>query len=154
VTEFDDAYRRGLWLGTSLLLRNRYRVGLDAKTSRRDAADDADTYTATFGVQRITRHHVDVRARSSRYTNERVEGWLHAVDAGIDVGSRTRVSVGGGTRREDHLQTIPLQSTVNWYGLDVDLALGKSWYLLFSGERTDGDLEQVDQFYSGVTYRF
>ncbi len=154
VTEFDDTYRRGLWLGTSMLLRNRYRLGLDARTSSRDDADEADTYTGTFAVRRITRHNFDVRTRSSRYTNERVEGWLHSIDAGVDVGSHVHLSVGGGTRREDNLQTIPLQSSVNWYGIDADLTLGRSWYLLFSAERTDGDFEEIDQFYASLTYRF
>jgi len=154
VTEFDDSYRRGVWVGTTVLLRQRFRIGFDAKTNRRDAVDDADSYTATFGVYRLTRHRIDLRTRSSRYTSERVEGWLHSLEAGMDLGSRTHLSLRGGTRSEDNLMTVPASSTIDWYGVDVDLTVGKSWYMIFSAERTDSELEESDQFFTSLLYRF
>ena len=41
-----------------------------------------------------------------------------------------------------------------WYGLDLDVFLGRRWFLLLSAERTDGDFEEVDQYYTRLSYRF
>lgn len=153
-TEFDDSYRRGLWVGSSILIRQRYRVSLDAKTSQRDATDDADSYTAAFAVYRLTRYRIDLRARSSRYTNDYVEGWLHALDAGADLGRAAHLSLQGGRRSEDNLLTLPATSTIDWYGVDLDLTLGRSWYAILSVERTSSELEESDLFFSSLLYRF
>ncbi|MCP3978246.1 MAG: hypothetical protein GY716_02785 [bacterium] len=153
-TEFDDTYRRGLWFGSSVLLKKRYRLGLDAKTNRRESYDSADSYTARFDVYRMTSRNIDVRTRVSHYTNERVEGQLVSLRVGIDAGSRLRASIGGGARNEELAQGLGQDSTLTWYGIDLDYAVGRSWYVLLSLERTDSDLEQVDYLHTSVSYRF
>ena len=56
VTEFDDRYRRGSWIGAD----------------RR-----ADATTLTLGLRRLTTISLDLSTRSTRYTNAQLEGWLH-----------------------------------------------------------------------------
>lgn len=154
VTEFDDTFRQGVWAGAAWSFLRSYRVGLDVRTHGGGNAGDSDTYTLTFGATRLGDGPLSLHSRSSRYTNDRLEGWLHAVDLGVELGRRTHLRLGGGVRDEDDLAALIFGNRLTWYGFDVDLALGRHWYLIFSAERTDGDLEEVDQLYSTLTYRF
>jgi hypothetical protein len=154
ITEFDDSFRRGLWAGASLKIRNRYRFGVDVRTNRREDAEDADSYTASFGANHVGGSKLDVHARSTRYTNDRLEGWLHAVDAGVQFASRSYLRVEGGVRDETNLTGVVPGETLHWFGIDTEIGLGRRWYLLLSLERTTGESAEVDQLYSSLTYRF
>jgi hypothetical protein len=154
ITEFDDSFRRGLWTGASLKIRKRYRLGVDVRTNRREDAEDADSYTATFNANRIGGSKLDIHTRSTRYTNDRLEGWLHALDAGVHVTSRSYLRIGGGIRDESNVTGAVPGETLHWFGIDTEFGLGRHWYLLLSLERTTGDFAEVDQLYSSLTYRF
>jgi len=154
ITEFDDSFRRGLWTGASLKIHNRYRLGVDVRTNRREDAEDADSYTATFNANRIGGSKLDIHTRSTRYTNDRLEGWLHALDAGVHFASRSYLRIGGGVRDETSLTGAVPGETLHWFGIDTEIGLGRHWYLLLSLERTTGDFSEVDQLYSSLTYRF
>jgi hypothetical protein len=153
-TEFDDDFRRGVWAGTTLRIQERYRLGLDARSSTRGGEEDANSYTATFGARRLAGGWLDLYGRSSRYSNDRVEGWLHSFEIGTSVGSRATFRLGGGVRDEDDLVGTTSGQSLHWYGAGAELNLGRHWYLSVSLERTDGDLDEVDQLYTMLTYRF
>jgi hypothetical protein len=153
-TEFDDTFRRGVWVGTYATFLRRYSLGLDARTSGGGDFGDADAYTLSFGVNGISRTNVTLRARSSLYTNDRMEGRLHALTAGIALSSRVYLQAVGGLRTEEDLLGIDIDNDVSWYGIDLDIGLGRRWYLVISAERTDGQLEQIDQLYTSLSYRF
>jgi hypothetical protein len=154
VTDFDDSFRRGAWVGTTIRIRERFHVGLDARTNRRDGESDANVYTTTFGARRIAGGRLDVSTRTTRYENDRVEGWLHSVEAGVPVGSRSHLSLIGGVRDEDDLFGGTPGRSLHWYGIDADFTLGQRWFLSTSLERTGGDFDEVDQLYTSLTYRF
>ena len=73
---------------------------------------------------------------------------------GLGLGQRVYLQLHGGLRDEENLALLPPKNTLSWFGLDVDVTLGRHWYLLFSVERPDGDLEEIDQYYSTLSYRF
>lgn len=107
-----------------------------------------------FRAGGFTRVLVEVQARSTRYGNSGSEGWLHALGAGVNLGSRSRLELSGGSIAETSLVGASMDRTQKWLGLDLDLGLSRSWYLSLSAERNRGSSEKNDQFYSSVTYRF
>ena len=88
------------------------------------------------------------------FQNDRLEGWLHSVDLSIDVGARVRLAVIGGVRDDESLLNSDLDDSVTWYGLDVDIDLGRRIYLMLSAERSEGDFEEYDQLYATLACRF
>jgi len=154
VTEFDDRFRRGGWVGAMFTIRERYRVGVDARTNHREGEDDADSFTATFSARRLAGGRFDLYSRTTSYSNFRVDGWLQSLEVAVPVGRRAYVRLGGGVRDEDDLIGTLSERRQHWYNLDGEVGLGRHWYLSASFEHTAGDLDQVDQIYATVTYRF
>jgi hypothetical protein len=153
-TEFDDSFRRGTWVGFTQRFANRYRLGLDGKTNSSETAGTANSYTLTLGANRISRANLSLNYRGTFLTNERLEGWLHSLNTSVSAGRRTRLSAIGGLREDTNLVDETLSQQLVWYGLAVDLSLGRHWFVQLSGERTEGRLEKNDQGYFSTTYRF
>ena len=55
------------------------------------------------------------------------------------------------THRDTSLVDETLSQQLVWYGLAVDLSLGRHWFVQLSGERTEGELEKNDQGFVGYT---
>jgi hypothetical protein len=153
-TEFDDSFRTGMWVGFTQRFANRYRFGLDAKTNSSETSEPANSYTLTLGANRISRANLSLNYRGTYLTNERLEGWLHSLNSSISAGRRTRLSVIAGLREDTNLIDEALSQQLIWYGLGVDLSVGRHWFVQLSGERTEGELEKNDQGYFSTTYRF
>jgi hypothetical protein len=153
-TDFDDSHRQGAWAGATLRFGERWFTSADLRHSGGGAAGGADGYSASLGVDRLTRLHLGVRGRGTRYTNARSEGWLYSLGTGLDLGRRAHLELTAGRLQETNLVDAAFDRTTDWYDLDLDLLLGRSWYWLFSGERNEGDVEKNDQLYTALSYRF
>lgn len=151
-TEFDDAYRQGWWGGVALAA-GRLRVAGDLRTSRGGAAGPADAWTFSAGLTRLTAAALDLRVRSTRYDGAAADGWLHSVSVAAAPTARLRVEASGGLRRRNNPLDDPALSESRWVGLDVDLTLARSWYLILSGMRESG-AEASQQLFGGVSWRF
>lgn len=154
VSEFDDQFRQGAWAGAWLRFLKHLRLGLDGRINGGGSAGDAESYSATFGMDGLTSRNFGVRTRVTSYNNDQVEGWLYSLDLSVLATRGTHLTFSAGHREEDNLITVPLENAVDWYGVAADIALGRRWYLLVEVERTDGDLEEVDQYYTTLSYRF
>lgn len=154
VTEFDDAFRRGVWLGGQVGVGSHLRLGACGRTWRGAVAGSADSWTGTASFVRMTPANLDVRVRGTRYENDRLEGWLWSVDSSVDLTRRARVGVQIGTRDDTSLLNPDLDDSVTWYGLDLDVDLGRRLFATPSLERSEGDLEEVDQMYATLAWRF
>jgi hypothetical protein len=153
-TQFDDAYRQGVWGGAAVSFAQRYRVGAQARSSTGGSAGDAISYTFTASASHLTAAHLQLRLRSTRYENDRNEGWMHTLAAGFSPAGRWMIEVYGGVRDETGKVYATTDVQANWLGMDVDVDLGKSLYLNLTGERNgDGD-EAYDQVYTGLSWRF
>ncbi len=152
-TEFDDSYRQGVWGRVGLRFSPRYRVALSTRLRSGGSSGSADSHTVTFSASRLGSRDLDVRSRSTRYSNDRTEGWLHSASVGAAISPRLRVELGGGTRTEETRDGFDARDIV-WYGLDLDVHLGSRWFWLASVERTSGDDEDNDQLYTTLVYRF
>jgi len=154
ITEFDDAFRLGLWGGASARLGHHVRFGLDMRTNDGGTAGRSDSYSLTLGASRLTSANIDLRGRATSYANDQTEGQLFSLSAGLQLGRQVRLAIRGGLREDLNLNRTLANNSVNWYGLDLDFSLGRHWYLLLDVERTQGDFEDTDQFYSTLSYRF
>lgn len=153
-TEFDDQYRTGGWAGVTCRFANHFSVGVDARSSTGGDIGGADSVTLNLSADRLSRVSLDVRTRSTRYTNENLDGWLNSLSVGVPIGDRWRIEATGGVRDETGVTDPALDRTLTWYGLDLDVSLGRHWFLWTSWEHSDGDLEAQDQAYMSVAYRF
>jgi hypothetical protein len=153
-TAFDDQYRQGVWGGLSLYFARHVRVGFDARSSTGGSAGDANAYTGSLGLERLTSFGLSLRSRSTRYTNPTLSGWLHSVTMGVDPFSRLHLELNGGLRSEENPLANPSSLRVTWFGADVDVSLARSVYLILSGTRETGGQEGNDQIYAALTYRF
>ncbi|HEU4401238.1 MAG TPA: hypothetical protein VFT43_03965, partial [Candidatus Polarisedimenticolia bacterium] len=153
-TAFDDSHRQGGWAGASLRFGGHLETDVDLRTSGGGPSGIASGYSVGLGVDRIGDHNLAVWGRSTRYDNDRSEGWLDSVSAGLDLGPRARLELSLGTLEETNLTDSSLDRSTTWTGLDLDLLLARRWFLLLSTETNRGDQESNDQAYASLTYRF
>jgi hypothetical protein len=161
-TEFDDAFRQGVWGGANVSLF-KLRAGGDARISRGGFAGDAAYYTGTLGIDPFTPLRLETRGRSTRFRTDRATGWLHSWSAATAPFDVVRIQVNGGLRTQQSTLPAAIGTTLasaaplpdsRWLGLSVDLSLGRSWYVLASGTRDGAGVDLTTQLYASLVYRF
>ncbi len=150
---FDDAYRQGVAGGVSLIGR-RVRVGGEVRRSNGANAGDALSYSATFGLDRVTPLLLSMTARGTWYDNPTLQGQLYTLRIGGDPWQALHVDLNGGLRHEDNPVADPSSRRFTWYGLDLDVSLARAWFISLSGQREQGPDGNTNQFYGGITWRF
>jgi hypothetical protein len=162
-TEFDDAFRQGVWGGATLTLRQRVRIGGDVRVSRGGPAGAASYYTGSLGFGPLTRAGLDVRVRSTSFETDGASGWLHAWSASVDPAGAVRLEVDGGLRTQRAAAGFTSSDTTGaaarlpdarWIGGSIDVSLGRSWYALLSGTRDGSGVDVTNQLYAGLVFRF
>ena len=141
---------------------DRADVGSDAELNRGGVAGDASYYTGSASVGPFTPVGVEGHLRSTSFRTESATGWLHAGSVAITPVEVLRIEFEGGLRTEhlvDSIATtsaatlVPL-SDARWFGATVDISLGRWWYLLLSGTRDGSGLDQTNQLYGSLVFRF
>lgn len=153
-TQFDDAYRQGVWGGAGVGFARRYRVGLSARTNTGGSSGDALTYTALASANHLTAAEIDLRLRSTHYDNDASDGWMHTAAAGCSVTQGWMLELFGGLRNDHSKLFSAGDANTSWFGADMDLDLGRSLYFNVSGEHNTGADESYNQVYSGISWRF
>jgi len=154
ISDFDDSFRRGAWIGANLRFQRRYSLGVDSRFNSGGTAGDSNSYGMSFGVHSIGSNALSAFTRVNRYTNDQVEGWFYQADVGLDLTAQSRLSARIGTRDESNLRTIPQEDTLDWYGLTLDFYIGNRWYATVEVENTEGAVEKVTQYFTTLSYRF
>lgn len=152
-TDFDDEFRSGYWVRIDGRVR-WFRAGGDVRLSRSGDSGDANAYSAHIGAVNLTRLHLDLRSRTTRYDGDAADGWLQSFTARLPVGQRVGLALLAGLRDQTSKTANGSDTRVGWYGIDVDVALGHHWLYLLSLEKTEGDDVGAFQLYSGLSYRF
>jgi hypothetical protein len=124
------------------------------RTNTGGSAGTSNAYSLTAAANQLTALRLQLRMRSTRYTNERSEGWMHSLSGGLFLGARWFAELFGGWRDEQGTAVNTPDTSATWYGANVDLGLGDSWYLSLSGERDARGDERYDQIYSSLSWRF
>ena len=161
-TQFDDSFREGAWAGLSLQPSRFFRLGGDARVSEGGTSGRADAYTGWLQSAGGMPFQSTVRLRATKFSSLTQDGWLYAGTLGITPIWRLNFQVTGGLRKQTEiipgLPGLPGvssgETTVNWYGLDADFGLTRSWFLLISGTHTQGGIETNDQVFTSLSYRF
>jgi len=166
-TNFDDAYREGYGGGLQYSGR-RFYLGGDWRRSTGATVLGADSYTATFGANRVAPLGLGFSVRATWYQNQndssainpgsvQTNGHLYSGHVNFDPTNAVHVDVNAGIRQEDNPAFVERQKS-SWYGVDLDVALARQWYLNLSGLRqkdpANPGTSQLTQIYSGLTWRF
>jgi len=154
LTQFDDAFRTGAWGGAAVLVARRLRFGADVHSTLKDPTTQGNIYSAYFSTDRFSPLHLNIRARSSRYDNNQMAGWLHSGTLGVSPTPWVQVEANVGTRNDERSTSSLGLNHVTWYGASVDLSVARAWFLNFSFTREDGTIGKNDQAYGMITFRF
>jgi hypothetical protein len=150
---FDDAFRRGAWVGVSARA-GRVAAALDGRSSSSGPTGPASSYTASFGLDRLAGLGLSLRTRTTRYTSTARAGWLQSMSLGLEPWGIGTLQVTGGWRSE-HARTVPLTaSAIQWVATDLDVNLWQAWAVVVSAYRERGGIEAHDLLYAGLTLRF
>jgi hypothetical protein len=151
--EFDDAIRQGEWGGISLTLGPHARVDGDARRAHGGTNGRAESYTASARLSRLTPLGLGLGGRGTRYAGDAGAGELASALLEVAPLSWLRVEGSAGTRT-DRRATAGLRQRLDWRGLDADLTIGRSWYLLLSIYQERGDQGSSRQAYGSLSWRF
>lgn len=166
-TNFDDTYREGYGAGVQFTGKQVYGGG-DWRKSTGVTSGSAQSWTATAGVNRLTRLNLGLSARATWYQNDnlttagnpgalRTSGQLYSGRLSIDPTVRLQISLNAGLRQEHNPISPELQKST-WYGVDVDLNLARAWFVSFSGlmqkDPANPGTSTLTQIYGGLTWRF
>lgn len=152
---FDDSFRQGIWSGATLRAGAHLRIGVDGRAALGgpDSTAHSQSVTGSVALERLTRGQLSLRTRYTRYGTVRGDGWLGTASLGARPAPWLGLEFNGGQRQE--VSTLePLQRRTTWMGADVDLALGRAFYLLLSGARERGDGASGDQVMVSLSVRF
>jgi hypothetical protein len=166
-TNFDDAYREGYGMGFQYAGRQFY-LGGDWRRSTGATVLDANSYTATFGANRVAPLSLGFSFRATWYQNQndssavnpgaaQTTGHLYSGHISADPVTLVHLDLNAGIRQEANPVYTQLQKS-SWYGLDVDVAMARQWYFSFSALRqqdpANPGTSTLTQLYGGLTYRF
>src|SRR5690606_30022300 len=102
----------------------------------------------------LTRFRLDLRSRTTWYDGSDAEGWLQSFTARAPIGQNVGVSLQGGLRDENSRIENGIDTQLGWYGIDLDVMLGRNWLYLVSVERNEDDDSGSWQVYTELSWRF
>ncbi|MEO8636203.1 MAG: hypothetical protein ABI587_13090 [Gemmatimonadales bacterium] len=152
-TSFDDAYRKGVWSGLSLIGR-RVRLSGDVRFSDGGTSGSATAYTGTFGLDRMTPLHLSFTGRATQYRNATLDGRIFTGRIGVDPWQAVHLDLNGGLRNEHSPLADPSHRNITWFGGDLDVSIARAWYLSLSGQRERSPDLTTTQLYSSLSWRF
>lgn len=154
VTEFDDSFRQGGWAGVTVNAGSHVRLNTDARQSRGGTGGDANSYTGSLGVYRLTVLGLGAQVRGSQYTGSVAEGQLVSGSVEVNPWNRFHLEASGGTRTDKRAVADLGLRKLTWQGLDADFGVGRSLYLMFSSYLEKGDAGRSMQGYAALSWRF
>jgi hypothetical protein len=151
---FDDAFRQGSWGELSLRLSSHLRLSTDARWSDGGMQGGAQAITASLFANRITPLHLGLRVRSTQYTGPLSEGMLTSVALDAAPSNALRLSLNAGQRTSMVPGSGVAATRLTWTGADLDVALGRSLYVMLSTYREAGTPTASIQSYAALSWRF
>ncbi len=151
---FDQTTRQGAWGGASFRVGRHVDIGIEARQIDGGVPGPANSYS--LSLRRAALHPREFRRSPTGHAlfepaeQRRPLRAVHRRDAWPPACTS---SFAGGRLDETNVDPA-LDRHLTWYGLDLDAAIGRHWYLLLSVERDSGTFEEQDQVYASVMYRF
>ena len=153
VTEFDDRYRQGGWLGVGVDARRNLRLSATSRVRSGGPGGSAWSKSGALDAYRLTSLQGAIQLRSTRVDSDVERGWLHSGSLGIALLTGVRLTGTVGAQRFTDLASGSARR-VDWQSLDADLGLARRWYLLLSAERDRDDAGDRVQSYSSLNWIF
>lgn len=153
-TVFDDAFRQGNWGEIALRVSSHLRLSTDVRNSDDGSGGAARAYTGSLSANRITPFNLGLRIRSTQYTGPLSEGNLTSVALDASPSRAIRLSLNAGQRTSATPGTGIAATRLTWTGADVDVAIGRSLYLMLSTYRETGTPTASTQSYGALSWRF
>lgn len=152
---FDDAFRQGSWGGLAFNSAQHVRLSLDRRESHGGTGGDAVSTTALASLYGISPLRLGLRARGTRYSGTISSGQLVSGSVEIDPWGALRLEASGGSRDTRSSQAAASNPRLTWWGLDADISVGRSVYVLLSTyrEREAGGVGTT-QTYASLSWRF
>jgi hypothetical protein len=150
-TEFDDAYRQGVWAGAGL----RFPAGIALWGDQRWRTGAGERATTSSGMLELSRpawRGLALRGRYSDFRDDPIRSRLTSASIGVDPHFGTHVEISGGERRTDDLG-LGAGDRVRWWSADGDVSLGRLWYATLSGQRERGEFGTTSQIFAGLSRR-
>ena len=151
---FDDALRQGQGGEVSLRPSRHFRLSSDIRSSGGGSEGKSQAFTASASATQLTPLGLGLRARTTQYTGAITEGRLSSVAVEVAPGQAVRLSLNAGVRTS-LMPSAGLPATrLTWAGGDLDVAVGRSLYIMLSTYRESGTASASVQTYAAVTWRF
>jgi hypothetical protein len=151
---FDDAFRQGRWGEVSVRVSSHFRLSTDARASDGGTGGGAHAVTASLFATRLTWLQLGLRVRTTQYTGPTSEGTLTSVALEAAPANALRLSLNAGQRNSVILGTSEPGTRLTWTGADLDLALGRSLYLMLSTYHETSKPTASLQSYAGLSWRY
>ena len=151
---FDDAFREGIWAGSSVSALGHLRISADVRQSNGGSGGQTQSVTGSASLWRFTSYQLGLHARSTRYTGDLNSGDLQSLSLEASPWSALRLQVTSGMRSSTVVLDPNGTTHTTWTGIDADLGIGRSVFLWFSLSRESGPTGQYGQSYSALSYRF
>ncbi len=151
---FDDAFREGTWEGVALSAPRYARVSVDRRDSRGGSGGNANSTTAMASLTGFTRLHIGLRARATDFSGDMSSGQLASGALEISPWDFLRVEGNGGARRTSIPGSTDAPSKLTWWGVDADVGIGRSLYLLLSTYREQEAGRGSLRTYASLSWRF
>lgn len=153
-TDFDDTYRRGVWVGVHTRPLRGLDLGLRARSRGGAGASSADALTFTTAYRARWLGSWRLSTRSTVYRNELVEGWLNSGTLGRSIGTRLETAVFGGVRKETGRSNDLMDGSDPWFGMEFDVLLTHRAWMSGTYERSFEGEEAYEQVWLGTGLRF
>ena len=95
-SEFDDSHRQGVRAGVDAKLGDKLTVGTDTRFNGGAFGGNSRSYSLTARGNSLYRHNLQMSSRITRYTSDRVKGWLGSVSAGARIARQHRAEIHAG----------------------------------------------------------
>lgn len=126
---------------------------LDADGRANGGSEHARTGSGGFEIGRLTRVGVSLRGRFSRYSSDVSDSRLMTLAIGGTPTQALHVQLSSGSRTTTD-RIAGSEESVRWKSADFDLTLPGRWFLSGSFERDRGGLDDVEQAYGSLSWRF
>jgi hypothetical protein len=150
---FDDSFRQGEW-GGAMFNSGHVRMSADYRTSSGGTSGRTESITGAFSLYRLTPLQIGLHVRATTFNGTLSNGRLQSGSFEINPFSFLRFEVSGGTRDS----SLPLDAAsathLTWSGLDADIGIGRSIYLMLSTYRETGTNDHSVQSFASLSYRF
>jgi hypothetical protein len=126
---------------------------VDRRDSHGGIGGSASSTTVMGSITSLTRARLGFRLRGTSFTGTQSSGQLWSGAVEVDPWGMARIEANGG-RRSTTSALRGAAAPLTWWGVDADISIGRSLYLLLSTYREFDVGRSSTQTYASFSWRF